>query len=143
MTHNVQVLKKVDYIVVLKEGKISEQGTYQQLIDNEGHFSNFLLQYMIEECQKEEEHCDVDDLKEPENTVLRQTSFNEVSEEFSSFPTEEFYLQRNGSIRSKSSIHRYIDKELGSLCIRNNNVSLNLYLTFIISFPFIQKRYYE
>lgn len=120
MTHNVQVLKKVDYIVVLKEGKISEQGTYQQLIDNEGHFSNFLLQYMIEECQKEEEHGDVHDSKEPESTISRQTSIKEVSEEFNSFPTEEFYFQRNGSIRSKSSIHRYIGKELGSLCIRNN-----------------------
>ena len=106
MTHNVQVLKNVDYIVVMKEGKISEQGTYRQLTENEGHFSNFLLQYMIEECKKEEEQDDEDEMKEQGNTHFRKPCSREISEYFSVFPKEEFHLQRNGSIRSKSSIHR-------------------------------------
>ena len=106
MTHNVQVLKKVDYIVVMKEGKISEQGTYQKLIENEGHFSNFLLQYMIEECKKEEEQDDEDDMNEQANTHSRKTYSREISEEFGLFSKDEFCLQRNGSVRSKSSIHR-------------------------------------
>lgn len=106
MTHNVQVLKKVDYIVVMKEGRISEQGTYQQLVENEGHFSNYLLEYMIEECKKEEDQEDEEDIKEQENSEFRKPCSREISEDFSALPKDEFYLQRNGSIRSKSSIHR-------------------------------------
>ena len=83
----------------MKEGKISEQGTYQKLIDNEGHFSNFLLQYLIEETKKDEAKKDNDE---------REESY--VSKDLNSASTvqsteEEPYLQRNGSIRSRSSVH--------------------------------------
>lgn len=45
--------------MVLKNGKITEQGTYSQLVENKGEFNEFLLQYLSE---KEEEELD-DDLE--------------------------------------------------------------------------------
>ena len=84
----------------MKEGQISEQGTYQQLIDNEGHFSNFLLQYLIEETKKDESKEGHDDKEDSSTFKELNTSLITKSTE------EEPYLQRNGSIRSKSSIHR-------------------------------------
>ena len=86
----------------MKEGQISEQGTYQQLIDNEGHFSNFLLQYLIEETKKDESKEGHDD-KEDSSTSKELNTSSVLTKS----TEEELYLQRNGSIRSKSSIHRY------------------------------------
>lgn len=59
MTHGITYLPKVDKIVVLKNGMISEQGTYSQLMENKGEFNEFLLQYLSE---KDEEELD-DDLE--------------------------------------------------------------------------------
>jgi len=49
VTHNVAVLKHVDRILVIREGSIAEEGTYQELIDRRGPFSEFLSQYAFEE----------------------------------------------------------------------------------------------
>lgn len=35
--------------MVLKNGEISEQGTYAQLVENKGEFNEFLLQYLAQE----------------------------------------------------------------------------------------------
>ena len=94
------MLSKADYIVVMKEGKISEQGTYQQLIDNEGHFSNFLLEYLIEETKKDEtkENIEENDDLFTSNELNNTSNINSTEQQ----PC----IQRNGSIRSKSSVRR-------------------------------------
>ena len=48
VTHGITYLPKTDHIIVLKEGKISEQGSYQELVEQKGEFANFLLEYMTE-----------------------------------------------------------------------------------------------
>ena len=40
VTHGISFLPQVDNIIVVKDGKISEQGTYQKLIDNQGFASS-------------------------------------------------------------------------------------------------------
>ena len=49
VTHGISFLPQVDHIVVVKDGKISEQGSFQELIDIKGHFASFLLEHMNEE----------------------------------------------------------------------------------------------
>lgn len=39
-------IKKMDHIVVMKNGRISEQGTYDELVANNGDFQEFLLHYL-------------------------------------------------------------------------------------------------
>lgn len=46
MTHGVTFLPETDFIVVMKDGQISESGTYKQLIKNKGAFADFLLHYL-------------------------------------------------------------------------------------------------
>ena len=41
-------MPKVDVIVALKDGKISEIGGYQALIDQNGDFADFLKTYLTE-----------------------------------------------------------------------------------------------
>ena len=54
VTHSVTYLPSVDHIVVVKDGRVSEQGSYQQLLDNKGQFQDFLLQYLAEKETEEE-----------------------------------------------------------------------------------------
>uniref|UniRef100_A0A2C9K2X1 ABC transmembrane type-1 domain-containing protein n=1 Tax=Biomphalaria glabrata TaxID=6526 RepID=A0A2C9K2X1_BIOGL len=42
VTHGVHWLPFVDEIIVVKDGRISEAGSYQQLLENNGHFSQFI-----------------------------------------------------------------------------------------------------
>lgn len=45
----------MDQIIVLKNGEISEQGTYAELLEKKGEFQEFLLQYLSEGKEEEEE----------------------------------------------------------------------------------------
>lgn len=55
MTHGLTYLPKVEKIVVLKNGTITEQGSYKELIEKKGEFQEFLLQYLSEENEDEED----------------------------------------------------------------------------------------
>ena len=45
VTHNISILPDFDKIVVVKEGRISEIGTYQELLDRQGAIGEFLTQF--------------------------------------------------------------------------------------------------
>ena len=49
VTHGVKFLPEVDKIFVMKDGQISESGTYRELLDHGKEFSEFLIQYLQEE----------------------------------------------------------------------------------------------
>uniref|UniRef100_A0A182M895 ABC-type glutathione-S-conjugate transporter n=1 Tax=Anopheles culicifacies TaxID=139723 RepID=A0A182M895_9DIPT len=55
VTHGISFLPFVENILVLKEGEISESGTYQQLIDQKGAFAEFLSQHIQELDDRDEE----------------------------------------------------------------------------------------
>uniref|UniRef100_A0A674BMM9 ATP binding cassette subfamily C member 2 n=1 Tax=Salmo trutta TaxID=8032 RepID=A0A674BMM9_SALTR len=57
VTHGVSFLPYVDEIVVLKEGCVSEVGSYQSLKDSKGAFSEFLDTYAKEEGKKHTGEC--------------------------------------------------------------------------------------
>ncbi|KAK3909098.1 Multidrug resistance-associated protein 1 [Frankliniella fusca] len=48
VTHGITFLPEVDLIVVLKEGEVSETGTYKELMEKKGAFAEFLLQHLQE-----------------------------------------------------------------------------------------------
>ena len=49
MTHGVTYLPYVDRIVVIKDGHISETGTYEELLSHNGAFAEFIRTYLNEE----------------------------------------------------------------------------------------------
>jgi ABC-type multidrug transport system fused ATPase/permease subunit len=49
VTHGVQWLPHVDYIVVMNHGTVSEAGTFEKLMDHNGAFAQFLTQYLRQE----------------------------------------------------------------------------------------------
>ncbi|RDX54457.1 multidrug resistance-associated ABC transporter [Lentinus brumalis] len=68
VTHALHVLDKTDYIYVMDEGRIVEQGTYADLMTDGQAFSRLLEEYGSlekQEEQEEEEEAVVDDLQKP------------------------------------------------------------------------------
>lgn len=70
VTHGLTYLPKTDYIIVMKDGKVSEQGTYQELVEHKGAFAEFLLEYMTEENED-----DIEDIKHQLEDVLGKEQF--------------------------------------------------------------------
>ncbi|KAJ3413134.1 hypothetical protein HDV05_008472 [Chytridiales sp. JEL 0842] len=45
VTHQLHFLPRVDYVIVMKDGEVAEQGTYQDLMDANGEFSTLIKNY--------------------------------------------------------------------------------------------------
>nr|AJG01605.1 ATP-binding cassette sub-family C member 1 [Dreissena polymorpha] len=63
VTHGVHWLPLVDTIVVIIDGKISEQGSYETLVSRDGAFAQFLKQYLTQENDEDEEDPEVQRIK--------------------------------------------------------------------------------
>lgn len=48
VTHGITYLPQTEQIVVIKDGEVSECGTYRELLDRKGAFAEFLLQHISE-----------------------------------------------------------------------------------------------
>lgn len=62
VTHGISYLPQTDLIVVLDNGTISETGSYQELLQTRGAFSQFLRLYLLEEVPEENETDDPEDV---------------------------------------------------------------------------------
>lgn len=60
VTHGIQYLPNTNFIYVLKDGEISESGTYKDLLEKKGAFADFLIQHLQESNPDEE---DLDEIK--------------------------------------------------------------------------------
>ncbi|XP_066905600.1 multidrug resistance-associated protein 1 [Halyomorpha halys] len=58
VTHGITFLPEVDLIVVLNDGEISEVGTYRELLEKKGAFSDFLLTHLQDVPEEELEEID-------------------------------------------------------------------------------------
>lgn len=72
-------MPKTDYIVVLKDGKISEAGTYQELLARKGAFAEFLIEYMNEEGDEDE----IENIKHQLEDSMGRDKFQEMSRQIS------------------------------------------------------------
>jgi len=63
VTHSAVFLPRVDHIVVMKDGRISEQGSYQELLDAKGEFQEFLTTFLAEGHEDEYDEEDLDEIK--------------------------------------------------------------------------------
>ena len=46
VTHGIRFLPEVDQIIVLKDGEFREIGTYKELLNKKGAFSEFLIEQL-------------------------------------------------------------------------------------------------
>jgi ATP-binding cassette subfamily C (CFTR/MRP) protein 1 len=60
VTHGITYLPEVDNIVVMKDGEVTESGTYKELLEKKGSFADFLIQHLQEASEDTE---DLEELK--------------------------------------------------------------------------------
>lgn len=58
MTHSITYLSKMDQILVMKDGRISECGTYAELIKQDGPFAEFMRTYLNELDEEDDKDND-------------------------------------------------------------------------------------
>ena len=61
VTNSVAFLNQMDYIVVMKNGRISEAGSYKELLANKGYFAEYLMEHLSEAAEKSDDY--VEDLE--------------------------------------------------------------------------------
>ena len=84
VTHGVSYLPVVDKIFVMKDGEITEFGSYKELLDKKGAFADFLIQYLTnnEDSENLETETELLNLKfELENTIGKRTLETRLSKE--------------------------------------------------------------
>ena len=73
VTHGISFLPQVDEIVVMKDGRITEKGSYRQLLDRKGEFANFLVQYLTEKKEAPSNDSEAESELEDLQRDLEQT----------------------------------------------------------------------
>jgi len=62
VTHSISFLPQVDQIIMLQDGCVAEVGSYKQLVQQAGAFSDFLKNYLMEilvgDDDDKDEHLD-------------------------------------------------------------------------------------
>ncbi|CAL1682835.1 unnamed protein product [Lasius platythorax] len=64
VTHGITYLPEVDNIIVLKDGEITESGTYKQLLEKKGAFAEFLVHHLQEVHVDEGSEADLREIKQ-------------------------------------------------------------------------------
>ncbi|XP_068440086.1 ATP-binding cassette sub-family C member 3 isoform X2 [Clinocottus analis] len=76
VTHGISFLPQVDNIMVIVDGRMSEMGSYQELLSQNGAFAEFLRNYALEDIVEEEdateESIDEEEMF-PEDTLSNHT----------------------------------------------------------------------
>lgn len=106
VTHYLHLLPNLDHVVSMKDGKIEEQGSYKQLLQDNSNFARLIREYTSQAKEEEEkEHEQEDELDKPLDNNLNQSSEKiETIEKLSDTPKE-----ANASIISKE------EREIGSV----------------------------
>ncbi|XP_075034070.1 ATP-binding cassette sub-family C member 3 isoform X2 [Mixophyes fleayi] len=75
VTHGISFLPQVDHIVVFVDGRVSEMGSYQELLKQNGAFAEFLRNYAFDDNVEEEELTilDEEELLLAEETLSNHT----------------------------------------------------------------------
>uniref|UniRef100_A0A3B3WF06 ATP-binding cassette, sub-family C (CFTR/MRP), member 3 n=1 Tax=Poecilia mexicana TaxID=48701 RepID=A0A3B3WF06_9TELE len=78
VTHGISFLPQVDNIVVMVEGRVSEMGSYQELLKQNGAFAEFLRNYALEDIVEEDEATGLklELVKPADKTILLLTFVN-------------------------------------------------------------------
>ncbi|CAL4099766.1 unnamed protein product, partial [Meganyctiphanes norvegica] len=105
VTHGLTYLPHMDKIIVLKDGEISEEGSYQELIKAKGEFQDFLLQHLAEENAEDDQ--DLQELVELKNqledSLGKDAVMKEISRTKKESESEKDNCRRDGSLRRRGS----------------------------------------
>ncbi|CAO4382850.1 unnamed protein product [Caenorhabditis nigoni] len=113
VTHGLTYLKHCDKVIVLKDGTISEMGTYQELMNSNGAFAEFLEEFLLEESKHRgrsisfgEDSKEVDEILRDLDQVspsIRQRIQSQMSQEIDRVDEKNAEIVSNGHQRKESA----------------------------------------
>ena len=126
VTHGVSFLPVVDKIFVMKDGVITEEGTYHQLLDHKGEFADFLVQYLSnqEDSVDPETESELEGLKVELEATLGKKKFER---QFSKARSQRSTINSDASgltAMDKDSVHQNKHKTLKSFIDDQNDQNI-------------------
>ena len=131
VTNSVAFLNQMDYIVVMKNGRISEAGSYKELLANKGYFTEYLMEHLSEAAEKSDDYVEdlevlTQEIQEVINTegIKSKVLKTQISNISSIFVDDESKSTRSrpghqgqqrsegGSIKSERGIHLSIESKI-------------------------------
>ncbi|XP_041373545.1 multidrug resistance-associated protein 1-like isoform X2 [Gigantopelta aegis] len=103
VTHGIHWLPRTDLIIVLKDGQISEMGSYEQLLSHDGAFSSFLKMYLTEEVESEED-------EDPEIQEIRSKILERITSD-TSVTDDKTELELSGKYQSVTRKRKKVKDE--------------------------------
>lgn len=116
VTHGVHWLPMVDRIVVIDNNTISELGTYEELVNHNGPFAQFLRQYLLQNCEEDED---------PEIGQIKDAIWSKIAEDIKSdggITSDDEAFTSSGRKRYRSAKHKSFTS---SKSIQNTKESLH------------------
>lgn len=132
VTQGIQYLPHVDEIVVLKNGEISERGTFKELLRNMGAFADFLRQHLETDDYDIDELDDESIIKDHEGVVgdfEKIKARRRASQETGSQRKSSYSQKTISELESRSSIiqaSKLIDQERSE----TKSIKLEVYLDY-------------
>ncbi|KAK0045854.1 multidrug resistance-associated protein 1-like isoform X1 [Biomphalaria pfeifferi] len=147
VTHGIHWLPFVDHIIVVDNGQISEEGSYDALLSHEGAFAKFLKEYFQQESESEvdEAHLEDPEIHQLKNKILerlKSVTSDATSEEDTKRHSEKIESVRRRalsyqSISSTQIVGKKTEQKLtGQQLIEEEKVEIgkvkyNVYLVYI------------
>ncbi|XP_022900245.2 multidrug resistance-associated protein 1 isoform X2 [Onthophagus taurus] len=108
VTHGITYLPQTDKIVVIKDGEVSETGSYQELLNKKGAFADFLLQHITEAVELDDDE-ELDELQGQLSNQLPDDLARKLATQISrtrASESESGSEKLNGSLQHQSSIDK-------------------------------------
>jgi ATP-binding cassette, subfamily C (CFTR/MRP), member 1 len=133
VTHGITYLPECDNIFVLKDGEVSEEGTYKELLDKKGSFAEFLIQHLSEVNEDAE---NLDEIKAQLETVAseelkakferaisttRARSDSQSSLEKGDLSRQNSTASESGSLRRRTPDKKHSESPQKDTALRKNN----------------------
>ncbi|XP_076227007.1 multidrug-Resistance like Protein 1 isoform X2 [Nomia melanderi] len=130
VTHGITFLPEVDNIIVLKDGEITEVGSYKQLLEKKGAFSEFLVQHLQEVHADDDSEGDLNEIKQQLESTIGSDELQQkltrarlrVSESQSESGSLADRRSLSGSLKKQHSI----DSQQSDSYIRSNSINNKL-----------------
>jgi ATP-binding cassette subfamily C (CFTR/MRP) protein 1 len=106
VTHRISILPQVDQIIVLKDGVISEYGSYDELLERKGDFAELLAEHLVEETETSNDQKELEIIEKMAQNVkpfLERTISRIRSESGSDTGGSDIIRSRISSVRERTT----------------------------------------
>ncbi|KAK0424584.1 hypothetical protein QR680_008735 [Steinernema hermaphroditum] len=157
VTHGIHFLKHCDRVIVLRDGTVSEQGTYYELLASKGAFADYLQEYVVGKVEQRRKTTSIgEELEEDEelnelNTVLKDlgTSQEEAHKQLKSQLSKLSQVSARKENKGKEEVKPELDEvdsEDGRLMqkeqLATGQVKMAVYLNYFRAYGFTLAGFY-